>query len=140
MVTTVLQSDGGTGEFGVALSEPLQRIYVPYTSSGNQYIGYYSSATALDDGALSTDQQLMTLSVDASTASGFSDGAAFSVTPTFTASSGATTVTGSTPQIGAYGGGTNWGGSFQEVIIYPTDQSANRVGIETNINDHYGIY
>jgi len=28
----------------------------------------------------------------------------------------------------------------QEVIIYPSDQSANRIGIETNINDHYGIY
>ena len=27
-----------------------------------------------------------------------------------------------------------------EVIIYASDQSANRVGIETNINDHYNIY
>ena len=29
---------------------------------------------------------------------------------------------------------------FQELIIYASDQSANRVAIETNINDHYGIY
>jgi hypothetical protein len=29
---------------------------------------------------------------------------------------------------------------FQEIIIYPSDQSANREGIESNINDHYGIY
>jgi hypothetical protein len=29
---------------------------------------------------------------------------------------------------------------FQELIIYATDQSANRVGIETNINNHYSIY
>ena len=29
---------------------------------------------------------------------------------------------------------------FQELIIYDTDQSANRAAIETNINDHYGIY
>ena len=31
-------------------------------------------------------------------------------------------------------------GNVQEVILYPSDQSANRTGIETNINDHYGIY
>jgi hypothetical protein len=30
--------------------------------------------------------------------------------------------------------------SFTEFIIYPSDQSANRAGIETNINDHYSIY
>jgi hypothetical protein len=31
-------------------------------------------------------------------------------------------------------------GKINEVIIYPTDQSASRVGIEANINDHYNIY
>jgi len=29
---------------------------------------------------------------------------------------------------------------FQELIIYDSDQSANRAGIETNINDAYNIY
>jgi len=33
-----------------------------------------------------------------------------------------------------------WGGTMQEILFYPSDQSANRTGIETNINDHYGIY
>lgn len=33
-----------------------------------------------------------------------------------------------------------WQGSIQEVIIYPTDESSNRTGIEGNINDHYAIY
>ena len=28
----------------------------------------------------------------------------------------------------------------QEIIIWDSDQSANRTGIETNINDHYNIY
>lgn len=37
-------------------------------------------------------------------------------------------------------GSQNFNGSFQEVIIYPSDQSANRVAIETNINDYYTIY
>ena len=43
--------------------------------------------------------------------------------------------------IGAYNLGTLfWNGNIQEHIIYSTDQSANRVGIETNINNHYNIY
>jgi len=33
-----------------------------------------------------------------------------------------------------------WAGSMQEIIFYPTDQSANRTGIEANINDYYNIY
>jgi hypothetical protein len=33
-----------------------------------------------------------------------------------------------------------FGGSLQEIIIYASDQSANRTGIEANINAHYNIY
>ena len=29
---------------------------------------------------------------------------------------------------------------MQEIIVYLSDQSANRAGIETNINDYYSIY
>jgi len=31
-------------------------------------------------------------------------------------------------------------GNIQEFIIYPTNETSNRSGIETNINDHYSIY
>ena len=31
-------------------------------------------------------------------------------------------------------------GKIQEVVIYGSNQSSNRTGIETNINTHYGIY
>lgn len=41
---------------------------------------------------------------------------------------------------GAGNGGQGLDGKIQELIIYPNDQSANRTGIETNINDHYSIY
>jgi len=37
-------------------------------------------------------------------------------------------------------GFTGFNGRIREVIVYNTDQTANRVGIETNINDFYGIY
>lgn len=32
-----------------------------------------------------------------------------------------------------------FGGKISELILYPTDQSANRVGIETDIKNYYGI-
>jgi len=40
------------------------------------------------------------------------------------------------------GGGTvfNMSAHFNELIIYDSDQSANRAAIETNINNHYDIY
>lgn len=31
-------------------------------------------------------------------------------------------------------------GKIQEIIVYPSDQSANRIAIEANINAHYSIY
>ena len=36
--------------------------------------------------------------------------------------------------------GRSWKGNMQEVILYPSDQSANRAGIQTNINTNYNIY
>lgn len=41
---------------------------------------------------------------------------------------------------GAATAGTLLDGTIKEIIVYNSDQSANRVGIETNINDHYSIY
>ena len=43
--------------------------------------------------------------------------------------------------IGARGDSNNpFNGAFQEVIFFDSDQSSNRTGIETNINDHFSIY
>ena len=33
-----------------------------------------------------------------------------------------------------------YNGRLKEIIIYPSDQSANRIGIETNINNRYNIF
>jgi hypothetical protein len=41
---------------------------------------------------------------------------------------------------GAGNSGQLLSGFMQELIIYPDDQSANRTGIEGNINTHYSIY
>jgi len=37
-------------------------------------------------------------------------------------------------------GNTFYEGTIQEIVIYDTDQSANRTGIEANINNHFDIY
>jgi hypothetical protein len=37
-------------------------------------------------------------------------------------------------------GSNGFDGTIREIIVYNSDQSANRVAIETNINDHYNIY
>lgn len=43
--------------------------------------------------------------------------------------------------IGTLANGTSgWNGKAQELIIYPSDQSANRIAIESNINAYYNIY
>jgi hypothetical protein len=42
--------------------------------------------------------------------------------------------------IGSVGGSQYLDTNMQELILYPTDQTSNRVGIETNINDFYTIY
>lgn len=39
-----------------------------------------------------------------------------------------------------YGGGFAMSGNVQEIIIYPSNQSSNRIGIESNINLHYNIF
>jgi hypothetical protein len=33
-----------------------------------------------------------------------------------------------------------WNGTMQEIILYASDQTSNRTGIEDNINDYYDIY
>ena len=58
----------------------------------------------------------------------------------------ATVLTGDidvSPKIIGAGSNTpsaNYGAPITEIIIYPSDQSANRTAIEGNINDHYNIY
>lgn len=65
---------------------------------------------------------------------------------TATSSSAVTINTSNTVcRIGRYGGDfvssiTHFDGRIQEIIIYDSDQSSNRFKIESNINNHYGIY
>ena len=35
---------------------------------------------------------------------------------------------------------TYFGGTIQELVMYNTDESSNRTGIESNMNTYYNIY
>ena len=45
-----------------------------------------------------------------------------------------------TDGIGAVNGANFFNGLMQEIVVYDSDQSTNRTGIETDINDYYSIY
>jgi hypothetical protein len=55
-------------------------------------------------------------------------------------SAGTNTFTKSTIGYDQTTANRNLNGKLAELIVYESDQSANRVAIETNINDHYNIY
>jgi len=55
------------------------------------------------------------------------------------------TVSGATPTTFSVGYRNDnstqyWNGRMQELIIYPSDNSSNNIGMNTNINDFYSIY
>ena len=110
------------------------RFYTTIMVGGSFYFGYGSSTTAVSLGAANTARHLFAGIAGASTAEGFIDGVSGG---SIASSSGYSPQSGG---IGSVNGSTFWSGQIQEIIIYPSDQSANRVAIETNINNQYDIY
>jgi hypothetical protein len=83
----------------------------------------------------STNQRLLSGFVNGFSMSAFNNGNTGG-TATYTGS-----YTNNLFEIGANRGFTRYlNGYIQELIIYPTDQSLNRVGIESNINTYYTIF
>ena len=90
--------------------------------------------TAGDSTFTATDQALVSYLADNTAGQMFVDGT--EETDAVDSRSGGVATT-----IGARGDGNNpFNGAFQEVIFFDSDQSSNRTGIETNINDHFSIY
>ena len=138
--TVTATNNLSTGQIGLVASS-LNRFYVPRLQGDGNLRASYSGDGSLNDGVYDTSQHLVSLVCDQanSVVRAFNDGAAFSVTPTNVIRTGVTN--NSNNAIGAFGEhSARWDGSIQEVIIYPSDQSANRTNIETNINNHYNIY
>jgi len=109
------------------------RCYFPITRSTGLWVSY-DDLEAIQISTNSTEPQFIV--------SGFANASTFEAFFNSQSKGSVASVPGSSSYISVgYNGGTAYhNGKIQEVIIYPSDQSANRVGIETNINDHYEIY
>jgi len=83
----------------------------------------------------SSNQRLLSNFLNGFSMSAFDDGN-IGTTNTYSG-----TYTNNVLDIGAFRNISRYlNGNVQEIIIYPTDESANRTAIETNINSHYNIY
>jgi hypothetical protein len=128
----------GQNVFGQYQATTSGRFQLSATNS-SQY-SFFANATdnisGLGAGAIGTSQTLISVNGDGSNAEIWRDGT----------SQATDTYSGFTPAtvnftIGVDSDGSReFNGKIAEVIAYDSDQSANRVGIETNINDHYNIY
>jgi hypothetical protein len=139
-IFAVAQTEDTAAEQVCFQASRTNRIYAPRISGGNLGTSYVGDLS-MSDGTADTDQHLVSLIVDKgnSLARSFNDGVAFSVDATDALSTGATDSTANA--VGSFAGGSNWwNGGIQEIVIYPSDQTANRTGIEANINDYYTIF
>jgi hypothetical protein len=114
---------------------PNDRWFQTIVVSNTEYFGYGSSFQAITIGAATTSQRLIT-AIAGSTqgnAQCFVDGT----------SQGSATLASISPAAGTgeiVRSGYLASGTFQEIIVYHSDQSTNRTTIESNINAYYGIY
>jgi len=113
-----------------------KRWFTPYLTGGNFNYAYGAQATYMNTPA-DTNQNLHTL-IAGSTLGGIE-----AFLNSSSVGTQATLVSGidlTNSGIMKLGTAFYTNGNLQEVIVYDSDQSANRQGIEDNINEHYGIY
>jgi len=125
--TVLSYGGGGAGEAWQNTYEPWIRVGSGYQSfSGTTANTQHLLTTALWSGTNVTDSSMF---VDGSAATA---GAAASRT---------LNTTNSTVNVGGgAGGGGNFSGTIQEILIWASDQSSNRTGIESNVNGYFSIY
>jgi hypothetical protein len=133
--------------FAVVKQNNLAGAIIGVSGSGGYYFRYTGSAPAsltwyipdttnsvLAFTAASANQELITAIKDNSNVYGYINGG----NELSRASTG--DLFNTPTAIGRYAASNYFGGSMQEIILYASNQSANRVGIEANINAHYNIY
>jgi hypothetical protein len=130
------QSSSHTGAaLALSRNNPNQRWYSPIYVSGSAYFGYGDSATKVSLGISDTSEYLFASIADGINATGYVNSVSKGTSAVFT---GLGTL--SSGGIGSVNVTSFFLGTIAEIIVYNSDQSANRVAIETNINDHYNIY
>jgi hypothetical protein len=128
-------SDSSSNQCGLNISSSTssRRFYLPILHSGSFRFGYADSIISVTLASSNTSEHLFTGIAGTSTASGYYDGELKGTVSSETGVSG-------DEEIGSIGSAYRWNGRMREIIIYPSDQSANRLAIEANINDQYDIY
>jgi hypothetical protein len=134
----VVKSDSATSNgFAFANPDP-ERIYLGNITSSTLYFGYNDAATKFNLGAATTNQELIELYAGTNANAYRNTNASTQIT------SATTTLNSDNLSIGSYKKSgsitTYYDGNIQEIIMYTSDQSTNRTGIETNINSFYSIY
>ena len=126
------ESSGFTSTQAIIISTGSQSFILPAHFLNNLSFNYSNTSIAL--GATDTNTHLFTATAGSSNVEAFVDGTSKG---TLSSSSGF-----SQPGTGGIGGENagSWNGQIQEVIIYASDQTANRAALETNINGHYSIF
>ena len=138
--TVTATHDTSDNQIGLVASS-VRRFYVPRLLGDDELTASYTADGSLRDGPYDTSQHLVSLVCDQSNSvvSAFNNGAAFADAPTNTIRSRTTINTSNS--IGSLGTtGFFWDGTIQEVVVYDSDKSANRTGVEATINNHYNIY
>ena len=146
---SLIGNSGSTVNVGVNINYD-DRVSASRNNANNLFItkgsaGNFVSLDRTDDKITPTEQYLMSYFLDANataslrTQTGIDGGVLFG-NNTDTNAPVASDATNNL-QIGANGNdGSILTGYLQELIIYSTDQSANRTILETNINDYYDIF
>jgi hypothetical protein len=131
--------------FVVLKKQSTATIVIPIGLSSGQSIGAWSDGNLYENnGSIfvsvsytnDTNQNLFSVIKNGNTLSDFSATQNASTLGSYTGSP-FTSIT--TDRLGARSG-TYSDGNLQEIVLYSSNQSSNRTGIETNINDFYSIY
>ena len=136
LVSTADVTTGTQNPLTLSKIQLLQRRYFAgHITGGNFNLGYSNSSTAINMGVADTSTHLFSATSGATTTEAWLDG-----TSKGTVSSADQYAALSSGGIGAYNATGRFDGKIKEIIIYDSDQSANRTGIEANINGRYSIY
>ena len=96
--------------------------------------------TFANSGSISGNEELWTpiMNVNSSGGTGnfFVDG---TLASSADANIGTSTVTNQVLNIGGPSASAHWNGTINELILYTSDQTSNRVALESNIMTNYGI-
>jgi hypothetical protein len=105
-------------------------------SGGNRQLTLnHGGVSAVNATGFLVGTELISQSYDGTTINAFVDGSLVGTSVQGYIASGTVLSLGASGSAGAF-----LNGKMAEIILYPSDQSANRVAIETNINNHYNIY